>query len=50
MKLLGGLNAAGMTIIMVTHNPEYARSAQRTLRVADGRLVNGKKRPGNLAI
>ncbi len=41
MKLLRGLNGGGMTIIMVTHNPEYARSAQRTLRVADGRLVNG---------
>jgi putative ABC transport system ATP-binding protein len=40
MKLLAGLNAGGMTMIMVTHNSEYARSARRTLRVADGRLVN----------
>ncbi len=44
MKLLRGLNDGGMTIIMVTHNPEYARSAQRTLRVADGLLVNGHEK------
>jgi ABC-type lipoprotein export system ATPase subunit len=40
MKLLAGLNAGGMTMIMVTHNSEYARSARRTLHVADGRLLN----------
>ena len=44
MKLLRGLNDGGMTMIMVTHNPEYAGSAQRTLRVADGLLVNGHEK------
>ncbi|MBA4418056.1 MAG: ABC transporter ATP-binding protein [Syntrophus sp. (in: bacteria)] len=38
MGLLGALNDYGTTIIMVTHNPEYAEDAQRVLRVSDGVL------------
>ena len=29
----------GTTIVMVTHNPEYARQAQRTIQLFDGRVV-----------
>jgi putative ABC transport system ATP-binding protein len=39
MSLLQGLNSDGMTIIMVTHNPECARYARRVLRLSDGLLV-----------
>ncbi|MDF1551795.1 MAG: ATP-binding cassette domain-containing protein, partial [Deferrisomatales bacterium] len=38
MGLLTKLNAAGTTIVMVTHSAESARSAQRVLRVADGKI------------
>ena len=40
MELLQVLNENGMTIIMVTHNPECARFARRILRVSDGQLIN----------
>lgn len=39
MELLHQLNREGMTIVMVTHNPECARFARRVLRVSDGRVV-----------
>ncbi len=39
MDLLLGLNRDGVTIVMVTHNPEYARRSHRTVIMADGRIV-----------
>jgi ABC-type lipoprotein export system ATPase subunit len=33
------LNQTGITIVMVTHNPGVAESAQRTLKLVDGRLI-----------
>ena len=39
MDLIEELNQAGSTICMVTHNLEFARRAQRTVRLADGRIV-----------
>ena len=32
------LNASGLTILMVTHNPELARQARRTVTMKDGRI------------
>ena len=43
MNLLQELNSDGMTIIMVTHNPECARYARRILRLSDGLLVEEDK-------
>jgi len=43
MNLLQQLNADGMTIIMVTHNPECAQYARRTLHLSDGLLVEEEK-------
>jgi putative ABC transport system ATP-binding protein len=40
MDLLEGINEAGTTVVMVTHNPEYAARAHRQLHIADGRLVD----------
>jgi putative ABC transport system ATP-binding protein len=40
MDLLTRLNGEGMTIVMVTHNPDCARDARRILRVSDGRIVD----------
>ena len=39
IALLEGMNAAGLTVIMVTHNPEIAERARHRIRLADGRLV-----------
>ena len=49
MELLKRLNEDGMTILMVTHNPECARYAGRILRIADG-LLSSEERPGGSAI
>jgi putative ABC transport system ATP-binding protein len=40
MDLISELHAMGSTICMVTHNLEFARRARRTLRLADGRIVD----------
>ena len=39
MELLTGLNQAGTTIIMVTHDQALADHAHRTIRLFDGRIV-----------
>ena len=33
------LNATGQTIFMVTHNPENAQLAHRTIHIVDGRIA-----------
>ena len=38
MKLLLQINAAGTTILMVTHNPELAEQAHRQVHIVDGRI------------
>jgi putative ABC transport system ATP-binding protein len=38
MQILEALNAAGKTIIMVTHEPEIAARAKHTIRLRDGVL------------
>jgi putative ABC transport system ATP-binding protein len=40
MGLLRELHAGGATIIMVTHNPEYAKQATRSVHLFDGRIVD----------
>ncbi len=39
MGLLRELHAGGATICMVTHDPRYARHADRTIQLFDGRVV-----------
>jgi len=34
------LNAEGQTIVMVTHEPEYASLSHRTITLADGKIVS----------
>jgi len=39
MALLGELHREGATICMVTHDPRYARHADRSVHLFDGRIV-----------
>src|SRR2546426_4742658 len=39
VKLLSELHQGGSTLIMVTHDPTYARLATRTVSLFDGRIV-----------
>jgi len=40
IELLHGLNKDGLTIVMVTHNDEFANTSSRVIRMADGKIVN----------
>jgi len=40
MKILGDLNKQGTSIVMVTHSPDYARYAHRTIQLFDGKISN----------
>jgi putative ABC transport system ATP-binding protein len=41
MALFRELNAAGQTVVMVTHNPENGTYADRTIHLKDGIVVDG---------
>ena len=45
MAIFQRLNAAGMTIIMVTHEPDIARYARRTVTMRDGRIASDEPVP-----
>jgi putative ABC transport system ATP-binding protein len=42
MELLRELHRAGATLCMVTHDPRYARHADRTIHMFDGQIVDEK--------
>ena len=42
MNLLEELHSGGATICMVTHDPRYARHAERSIQLFDGRVVEEK--------
>jgi putative ABC transport system ATP-binding protein len=47
VELLVRMNKDGQTIVLVTHNPQVAERARRTLRMRDGRLETaGAERAG----
>jgi macrolide transport system ATP-binding/permease protein len=43
IKILKDLNASGITIIMVTHEPELTAYATRTIKVQDGLIVGDER-------
>jgi putative ABC transport system ATP-binding protein len=50
MDLLRELHREGATICMVTHDPRYARYADRTIHLFDGRIVDEKTLEENTAL
>ncbi len=45
MELLRSLNRAGATVCMVTHDPRYAKHADRSIHLFDGRVVDESLAP-----
>lgn len=45
MEIFKSLNQEGVTIVMITHEPEIAAHARRTLHIRDGLLVGADGRP-----
>ncbi|MFI4967303.1 MAG: ABC transporter ATP-binding protein [Gammaproteobacteria bacterium] len=45
LDLLEGINSSGTTIVMVTHDPELARRAHRSVHVLDGQVMDLKAVP-----
>ena len=45
MTLLQDLHRGGATICMVTHDPRFARHAERTIHLFDGRVVEDERGP-----
>jgi putative ABC transport system ATP-binding protein len=51
MALFQELNRAGMTVVMVTHEPDVARFAGRVLKFRDGRLTDdARQEPADAAV
>jgi putative ABC transport system ATP-binding protein len=42
MTLLEEINAAGTTIVLVTHDPQLSRRASRNVHIIDGRIVSAE--------
>jgi putative ABC transport system ATP-binding protein len=48
MNIFGELNASGITIVMVTHEPEVARLTQRIIWFRDGQAIHTDLKPEDL--
>ena len=45
ISILERMNTAGLTLALVTHNPQIAKRAQRRVRMQDGRIVGNSAGP-----
>ena len=43
IRLFEQLNAEGMTVVLVTHDPEVARRTRRRVRIVDGRIESDER-------
>lgn len=49
LEIFGALNAAGMTVVMVTHEAEVARCTRRVVWFRDGQVIHPNLKPEDLA-
>jgi len=42
MDLMSEINKTGITVLVVTHDPDVASRTQRTIRLKDGKVVDGE--------
>jgi putative ABC transport system ATP-binding protein len=45
MKVLQEINAEGVTVVVVTHEPDVARMTRRIIRLHDGQIANAHGKP-----
>lgn len=45
VKLIEGMNEGGLTLIVVTHDPQIGGRARRRIRLSDGRMVADERSP-----
>jgi putative ABC transport system ATP-binding protein len=43
LEVFGQLNAAGRTIVLITHEPDVAERAKRVIRLSDGQVVADRR-------
>ncbi len=46
MGVFDRLNAAGRTIVVITHEEDVAAHAKRAIRVSDGQIVDDRRMAG----
>lgn len=46
INILEQLNKGGITLLMVTHDPNIGKRAKRRIRMVDGKIVEDVQRPG----
>jgi putative ABC transport system ATP-binding protein len=46
VKVIEALNASGITLVVVTHDPSVGRRARRRVRLSDGRVVSDERGGG----
>ncbi|WP_290881885.1 ABC transporter ATP-binding protein [Fischerella sp.] len=49
LSIFGELNATGITVVMVTHEPDVARQTQRIVWFRDGEVVHSHMMPADLS-
>ncbi|WP_373524969.1 ABC transporter ATP-binding protein [Nostoc sp.] len=49
LAIFGELNASGITVVMVTHEPEVARQTERIVWFRDGQVVHSNLMPADLS-
>jgi putative ABC transport system ATP-binding protein len=47
VALLEELNSGGMTLVVVTHDPDIAARARRRVRIVDGQVASDQRREGS---
>jgi putative ABC transport system ATP-binding protein len=50
MTLLEDANRAGLTLVMVTHEPDVAARARRIVRIRDGRISDDSRTPARVSV